>query len=487
MTEGPWQHDELAWTPDGRELLVSANRRPDADLEPNDSEIHSIDMASGEIRALTRRFGPDQEPAVSPDGRHVAYTGFDDRYQGYQRTRLYLLRRDNGEIRELATDLDRDVANPTWSRDGRSIYFEYDDHGSTRVAAVDLQGRVTNLVDDLGGEGWSRPYGGGSFSVARDGSIAYSANDALAPADVGLYDQGKTRRLTQLNADLLGQRELGRVEEIWSTSAVDGRQIQSWLIRPPGYDASKKYPMILEIHGGPFQNYGPRFAAELQLYAAAGYVVLYSNPRGSTSYGEEFGNLIHHAYPGRDYDDLMSAVDAAIAGGGVDDKRLFVTGGSGGGVLTSWIVGRTDRFRAAAVQKPVINWASFVLTSDATNFFYKYWFATPPWEDYEAYWRRSPLSLVGNVKTPTMVVTGEQDYRTPIAESEQFYQALRLRGIDTLLVRVPGASHSLDARPSLLNARIAYILAWFAKHDAAALPAAPAAAEPSEPASRASD
>ena len=468
LTDGPWQHEDLAWTPDGRELLVSANRRPDADLEPGDSEIHAIDLASGSIRALTKRFGPDKSPAVSPDGRTIAYTGFDDRYQGYQRDRLYLMRRDTGDIRELAADLDRDVQNPAWSRDGRSIYIQYDDHGTTRVAAVDLTGRVTNLIDDLGGEGWSRPYGGGSFSVARDGTIAYTANETLAPADVAVLDQGKTRRLTQLNADLLDQRELGRVEELWSTSAVDGRRIQSWLMRPPGHDASKKYPLILEIHGGPFANYGPRFAAELQLYAAAGYAVLFSNPRGSTSYGEEFGNLIHHAYPGRDFDDLMSAVDAAIGSGGIDGDRLFVTGGSGGGVLTAWIVGRTARFRAAAVQKPVINWASFVLTADVTNFFYKYWFPAPPWDDYESYWRRSPLSLVGNVTTPTMVVTGERDYRTPMSESEQFYQALRLRGVDTLLVRVPGASHSLDVRPSLLNARIAYILAWFATHDPAA-------------------
>ncbi len=465
LTEGTWDHQDLTWSHDGRELLVSANRRADADLVPADSEIHAISIASGAIRALTRRFGPDTSPAASPDGRYIAYTGYDDRYQGYQRARLYLLRRDSGEIRELATDLDRDVERPTWSRDSRTIVIQYDDQGTTRVASVDLAGRVTPLVDDLGGEGWSRPYGGGSFSVARDGDIAYSANDALAPADVGLLDGSKSRRLTALNTDLFESRTLGSVEELWSTSAADGKRVQSWLIRPPGYDATKKYPMVLEIHGGPFANYGPRFAAELQLYAAAGYVVLFSNPRGSTSYGEEFGNLIHHAYPGRDFDDLMSAVDAAIAKGGVDGDRLFVTGGSGGGVLTAWIVGTTPRFKAAAVQKPVINWASFVLTSDATNFFYKYWFASPPWEDYDAYWQRSPLSRVGNVTTPTMVVTGEQDYRTPISESEQFYQALRLRGIDTLLVRVPGAPHALDQRPSQLNARIAYILAWFARHD----------------------
>jgi len=468
LTDGPWQHGAIDWTPDGRKLLVSANRRPDADLVPADSEIHEIDLATGSIHALTKRFGPDASPAVSPDGRYIAYTGFDDRYQGYQRARLYLMRRDDGDIRELAADLDRDVENPVWSRDGRSIYISYDDQGTTRVAAVDLAGRVTNLIDDLGGEGWSRPYGGGSFSVARDGTIAYSANDALAPAEVGLLDQGKSRRLTRLNADLLGRRTLGSVEEIWTNSSADGRRIQSWLIRPPGHDPAKKYPLILEIHGGPFANYGPRFAAELQLYAAAGYAVLFSNPRGSTSYGEEFGNLIHHAYPGNDYDDLMSAVDAAIAGGGIDGERLYVTGGSGGGVLTAWIVGRTGRFRAAAVQKPVINWTSFVLTADLTSFFYKYWFSAPPWDKPEEYWQRSPLSLVGNVTTPTMVVTGEQDYRTPISESEQYYQALRLRGVDTLLVRVPGASHSLDARPSQLISRIAHILAWFAKYDPAA-------------------
>jgi dipeptidyl aminopeptidase/acylaminoacyl peptidase len=472
LTQGAFDHDGVAWTADGSEILVSANRHENADLVPGDSEVYAVDVATGAIRALTKRFGPDADPAASPDGKYIAYTGFDDAYQGYQRARLYVMRRDNGEVRELASDLDRDVQNPAWSRDSRRIYFQYDDQGTTRIAESDLSGRVTNLVDDLGGEGWSRPYGGGSFSVSRDGTIAYSANDALEPAQVGLVDGGKPRRLTRLNAELFAGRELGRVEEIWSTTPADGRCVQSWLIRPPGYDPAKKYPLILEIHGGPFANYGPRFAAELQLYAAAGYNVLFSNPRGSTSYGEEFGNLIHHAYPGRDYDDLMAAVDAAIARGGVDGERLFVTGGSGGGVLTAWIVGSTERFKAAAVQKPVINWVSFALTADLPNFFYKYWFPAPPWEDPEAYWQRSPLSRVGNVKTPTMVVTGEQDFRTPISESEQFYQALRIRGVDTLLVRVPGAPHALDQRPSQLNARIAYILAWFAKHDAAATAAA---------------
>jgi dipeptidyl aminopeptidase/acylaminoacyl peptidase len=308
--------------------------------------------------------------------------------------------------------------------------------------------------------------------VARDGTIAYTSGAPQSPSDVSVTRRGKTRRLTQLNAGLFADKTLAEVRPLAVTSSFDRRPIDAWMALPPNFDPAQKYPLILEIHGGPYAAYGPVFSTDVQLYAAAGYVVLYVNPRGSTSYGQEFANLIHHKYPSEDFDDLMSAVDAAIAQGHVNPQQLYVTGGSGGGVLTAWIVGRTDRFRAAVTQKPVINWASFALTADLPNVFYKYWFAAPPWEDYEAYWQRSPLSRVGNVKTPTMVVTGEQDFRTPIAESEQFYQALRIRGVDTLLVRVPDASHSLDRRPSQLNARIAYILAWFAKHDAAPAPAA---------------
>ena len=222
--------------------------------------------------------------------------------------------------------------------------------------------------------------------------------------------------------------------------------------------------MILEIHGGPFASYGSHFAAEIQLYAASGYVVLYTNPRGSTSYGEEFGNLIHHNYPGEDYDDLISGVNAVIEKGYIDEDNLFVTGGSGGGVLSSWIVGKTNMFRAAAVIKPVINWYSFVLTSDSYNFFYKYWFPGFPWDYQDHYMKRSPLSLVGNVSTPTMLMTGESDFRTPISEAEQFYQALKLRKIDTALVRIPDASHGIASRPSNLIAKVAHILKWFEDH-----------------------
>jgi dipeptidyl aminopeptidase/acylaminoacyl peptidase len=255
------------------------------------------------------------------------------------------------------------------------------------------------------------------------------------------------------------------VQKLPVGSSYDKRPIDAWMVTPPDFDPAKRYPMILEIHGGPFAAYGPQFSTDDQLYSSAGYVVLYTNPRGSTSYGEEFANQIDKAYPGHDYDDLMSAVDAAIASGHVDPNNLYVTGGSGGGVLTAWIVGKTDRFRAAATQKPVIDWASFGLTSDIATFLSPYWFAKKPWEDPTGYWARSPLSLVGNVKTPTLVVVGAEDYRTPDSEAEQYYEALQLRGVPTAFVKVPGASHGgIAARPSQAAAKASAILAWFDRY-----------------------
>jgi acylaminoacyl-peptidase len=346
------------------------------------------------------------------------------------------------------------------------LLFQYDDEGNTKIGSVSLDGRIETLAENVGGLSLGRPYSAGSFSVADDGVFAFTLSTPAHPADVAVAGPGiETLRLTRLNGDLLDPKRLAEVEEIRFDSSFDGRSIQGWIVKPPGFDPQEAYPLILEIHGGPFLNYGDRFAAEIQLYAAAGYVVLYVNPRGSTSYGEDFGNLIHHAYPGHDYDDLMSGVDAVIERGFVDPERLFVTGGSGGGVLTSWIVGTTDRFRAAVVAKPVINWTSFALTADLYPFFYRYWFPGPPWEFFEEYWRRSPLSRVGKVTTPTMLLTGEADYRTPMSESEQFYQALKIREVDTALVRIPGASHGIARRPSQLMAKVAHVLKWFEMHD----------------------
>jgi acylaminoacyl-peptidase len=466
LTDGPYDHDGgLSWVPDGESLIVGGDRHEAAEYEPLDSELYEVAIADGATRAITDRRGPDTGPVVSPDGKHIAYTGFDDEVQGYQITRLYVMRRDGSDAKVLTADLDRDVGTPQWSRDSRTLYLQYADHGVGKVAAVGLDGRVRDVATGGGGADLGRPYEGFTFSVSDQGTVAYTQSDPEHPAEVAIAGRrGEARRLTALNDDVLGYRQLGKVERIELESSADQRKLEGWLVYPAEFKTGPRYPLILEIHGGPFAAYGPHFSAEVQLYAAAGYAVLYMNPRGSTSYGGEFGNLIHHSYPSQDYDDLMSGVDAVVARGFVDPERLYVTGGSGGGVLTAWIVGKTDRFRAAVSAKPVINWTSFVLTADATNFFYKYWFDGYPWDDPEQYWKRSPLSLVGNVKTPTMMLTGEQDYRTPISEAEQFYQALRLRKVDALLVRIPGASHSIAARPSQLIAKTMHILAWFEKY-----------------------
>ncbi|MFO7893949.1 MAG: S9 family peptidase [Longimicrobiales bacterium] len=467
LTDGPFDHGSPAWTADGSAILFSADRRERAENELANTEIYRVEVETGEVTQLTDREGPAGSPVVSPDGRRIAWTGRGEEFLGYQQSRLHVMNADGSDVRVLTADLDRSVSSPTWSDDGRRIYVSSTWHGNGRILAIDARdGGVTEIVDRVGGMSFGRPYGGGSYSVAGNGRVAFTQSDPYRPAEVAVADArrpGEARQLTALNAELLGPKTLGEVEEVWYESSYDGRRIHGWIIKPPNFDPDERYPLVLEIHGGPFSDYGPRFAAELQLYAAAGYVVLYTNPRGSTSYGMEFGNLIHHAYPGQDYDDLMSGVDEVLERGYVDPDQLYVTGGSGGGVLSAWIVGKTDRFRAAVVQKPVINWYSFVLYADGPNTFYRYWFPSAPWEDPEHYMERSPISLVGNVTTPTMLVTGERDHRTPIPESEQYYAALKIRGIPTALVRVPDAGHGIASKPSNLIAKTAYVLGWFEK------------------------
>ncbi|MCK5400327.1 MAG: S9 family peptidase [Flavobacteriaceae bacterium] len=464
ITFTDFDHGVPMWFKNDNQLYFSANFHKDEDLEPVDSEIYQIEISDGAIKALTKRYGPDSNPVLSPDGSKIAYTGFDDRHQGYQITYLYVMNVDGSNSKLISKDFDRDIQNVNWSSNGKGLYFQYDDKGDTKIGYITLDGKVTTIADNLGGLSLGRPYNAAAYTMSNNGKFAYTLGGTNHPSDLGVSDNNGNRRITALNDDLFSFRNIGNVEELWWKSSYDQRDIQGWLVTPPNFDSNKKYPFILEIHGGPFASYGSVYSAEIQAFAAAGYVVLYANPRGSTSYGEEFGNLIHHDYPNHDYDDLMSGVDAVIKKGFVDDKNLFVTGGSGGGVLTAWIVGKTDRFKAAVVAKPVINWYSFVLYADGTPFFYKYWFANKPWEDPTNYLKRSPLSYVANVTTPTMLLTGEEDYRTPIAESEQFYAALKLENVETAMVRIPGASHGIANRPSNLIAKIASILSWFDKY-----------------------
>ena len=455
----------LSWTPDGRSILFSADLSPNWQREPLQSEVYRVSIDGGAPVALTNRVGPDDSPVVSPDGRMIASTGFDDKHLGYQDRRLYVMSLDGSNKRVLTDFLDRSVSSPAWGGDSHSIYVQVEDEGVNKVMRVGLDRSSRYIAGDMGFGELDRPYAGGDFSVSRNGIVALTSGDPLHPNQIAVSSGNGVRRLTHLSSSLLDSKVLGQVQKLPVASEYDKRPIDAWMVTPPDYDPAKKYPMILEIHGGPYSAYGPQFSSDDQLYAAHGYVVVYSNPRGSTSYGEDFANGIEKAYPGHDYDDLMSVVDAAIATGHVDPNNLFVTGGSGGGVLTAWIVGKTDRFRAAAAQKPVIDWASWGLTADIAGFSSPYWFAKRPWEDPMGYWQRSPLSLVGNVKTPTMVVVGSEDYRTPDSEAEQFYEALQLRGVPTMLVKVPGAGHeTLTDRPSQSAAKASAILAWFDRY-----------------------
>ena len=464
----------LSWSADGRTILFSAIRGPDAERQVMNSDVIAVDVASGAMRTLTSRDGPDEAPRFSNDGGRIAWIGFDDKRRAYTNAELYVGDASASNPRSLTASLDRSIEDAQWAADGRALYATYDDKGRRKLARIGMDGRSIVVADNLAGGGLDRPYTGGDFSVSRTGTIAYTGGDASAPADVWVTSGGKPRRLTELNQVLTASKTLAPVRKV-AVTAPDGRPIDAWLATPAGWQPGTRIPLILEIHGGPHSAYGPTFATDVQLYAAGGYAVLWTNPRGSTSYGAEFANLIDKNYPSQDYDDLMAAVDATITEGVADPSNLFVTGGSGGGVLTSWIVGKTNRFKAAATQKPVINWISEALTMDNTLFTSRYWFTKLPWEDPMSYWNRSPLSLVGNVKTPTLVVVGSEDYRTPVSESEQYYAALQIAGVPTALVKVPGASHGgFTSRPSQSAAKASAILAWFDRYRGASAPATPA-------------
>lgn len=466
LTYGPFKHaGPLVWLADNNALVFTANRDEKWEYQTSESDLWQVNVKTTELSQLTDLPGSEYSATLSENGRNLAFLHRGNDPIPYQNTKLRILDLRSNSQQELLSDFDRSIENPQWINN-RSLAIQYTDRGRVKLAQVSTNNRLKDGVDDVGGVSVSRPYVSGSYSVAAEtGQIAYTQANSYRPADVAVLASVTSTRpetLTQLNDDVLTQRELGQVHEITYNSSYDDTEIHGWYITPPNYDENKKYPLLLEIHGGPHLAYGPMFAAEQQRYAAEGYIVFYNNYRGSTSYGAEHALKLDGFYSSeRDFADHMSGIDTLIEKGMVDENNLYIAGGSAGGIATTYAVGLTNRFNAAAATNPVINWISKTLTADSYLGQIANQFPANPWEDFEHYWQRSPLSLVGNVKTPVMLFSGEQDRRVPMSEIEQFYQALQLQQVDTAMVRVPNASHAVTARPSNMIAKIEHTLAWF--------------------------
>lgn len=468
ITDGPADFSSPNWL-DTDTVLAVANESEDRTLDPIEREIYSIELSSLERRALTSRDGPDVMPTPSPNGTLIAYTGYDDEVLSWQQNRLYVMNADGSGKREIDTGLDREISALRWSNDNKSLIAQVPNAGEIDLVEIELDGSHKTLFGGIGGTSIGRPYASGSFSMSTGNRPAYAftAGFSEKPAEVALVSGTDldVTVMTSLNDDLLPHLDMAPLEEIKVTSTFDGREIEAWVAMPPNFKVDGSHPLILEIHGGPFSMYGPFFSAEIQRYAAEGYVTVYVNPRGSTGYGEDFAQLIDQNYPGEDYLDLMDVVDALVERSYASPERLFVTGGSGGGILTAWIVTKTNRFAAAASIKPVINWMTMALTSDIAPLITRHWIRADPWKDIPTFMERSPIAYVEQVQTPTLLMVGEEDYRTPPWEAEQFYSALKQRNIDTALIRIPGAPHLIAGRPSRLIAKTDNILGWFANYD----------------------
>jgi len=462
LTTGEYGTSELGggpnydWAPDGRTIVFDGLRESDFDYRYRESYLYAVELQSGTIRPLVTKKGGWANPIVSPDGRSVAFTGHEYGTFSYRANEVWVVGLDGSGLKAL-TSYDRDPGDLEWSPDGSGVYFALGDQGTSNVYFAGLRGgnrKVTEGTQMLS-----------LSSIARDFNAVGIRSDADDPPDVVRINLKKPQpitRLTSVNADVLDRIKLGKVEELWYTS-TGGTKVEGWIIKPPGFDPSKKYPLIMEIHGGPHGMYNGAFSYQLQNFAANGYVVLYTNPRGSTGYGSTFGNAIERAYPSVDYDDLMAGVDTVVNRGYIDPQRMYVGGCSGGGVLSSWVIGHTTRFAAAAVRCPVIDWMSMAGQTDIPLFTYGF-FDAPFWEKPEQWIKQSSLAYVGNVKTPTLLMTGELDLRTPIPQTEEYYSALKMRKVPVVMLRFNGEYHGTGSKPSNFLRTQLYMMSWYQQH-----------------------
>jgi len=455
VSSGDFNFGSPSWSADGSMLYFSGLLTEDAEYQWRESELYAMDAASGEVTQLTDHKGPDSGPVPSPDGSLIAFTGNDYTEQTYIERQMYVINADGSGRRSITPDLDRSPSIVWWAPDSSGIYFTVSEHGTRNLYFVPAAGdaaprKVTDGNHLL------------SVSSISDAGVAVGTMSSYyRPSEVvslDLHDPDDITVLTDHNGALFADLKLGEVEEIRYKS-VDDWDIQGWVIKPPDFDPSRKYPLMLSIHGGPHGMYNVGFNFGWQNHAANDYVVLYTNPRGSSGYGTEFGNAINRAYPSKDFDDLMAGVDHVIDQGYIDERNMYVYGCSGGGVLTAWVVGHTDRFAAASSNCPVINWVSFVGTTDGIGWYRN--FDNFPWEDVSEHLQRSPLMYVGNVTTPTMLMTGVNDMRTPISQTEEFYTALQVLRVPTAMIRFNDEWHGTTSNPTNFMRTQLYLRHWF--------------------------
>ena len=481
ITKGNFDEGNLSWSPDGSRICFVARRVAEPYYEAPRTDLYSVAADGSDERKLLSFNGGMRDYTFSNDGKRIAFGGSlsPQPVQSYTQPDLFVANAEPGAAQKNLTETyDFDIgggiggdqraprgggggAGVVWSKDDQWIYVNAAEHGAANLKRIDV---ATGKVEPL----TKGAHEVQSYSVARDGSrMALLISTSTNIGDVFLLETatGKLNQLTRINDELFSQLNLTDPEEIWYTS-FDGKKIQAWIQKPPNFDPSKKYPFILQIHGGPHAAYGFTFTHEFQWMAAKGYVVLYTNPRGSTSYGQDFGNIIQYNYPGDDYKDLMAGVDEVVKRGYIDTAKSGVTGGSGGGVLTNWTVGQTTRFAAAVSQRSIADWAGFWYTADFT-LFTPTWFRAAPWEDPKDFVNRSPITHVKNVTTPMMFIEGEADWRTPPNEGgEIMFRALKYRKIPTVMVRFPNESHELSrsGAPWHRVERLQHILNWFDKY-----------------------
>ncbi|MEP6538950.1 MAG: S9 family peptidase [Bryobacteraceae bacterium] len=447
----------LAWTPDSKAIVFEANRDAGADLEYQRSQLLVVDVAAATVHELVTKAGKWGKPAVSPDGRTVAFTGYAASNKTHSVADLYVVSLAGGEPRKISGDYDRDPINLWWAGDGSGVYFDADDRGSRNVQFASVSGGVRTVTKGT--------HMLTMDSASKDMVAVGTMTDPDHPAEVvrfNLRQPAEVTKLTNVNDAMLSGKKLGKTEELTWTSSGNV-QVQGWVIKPAEFDPARKYPLILEIHGGPYGNYNVGFNYMWQNFAANDFVVLYTNPRGSTGFGHDFSDGIDHNYPGPDYDDLMSGVDAAIAKGFVDTSRMYVSGCSGGGVLSSWVIGHTDRFAAAAVRCPVIDWLSMAGHTDVPLFTYSF-FKKPFWEDPSDWLSHSSLMQVGKVTTPTLLMTGVLDRRTPMPQTEEYYSALKMKGVPVTLLQFEGEYHGTSSKPSNFIRTQLYMMSWFKRY-----------------------